>query len=119
MRAKMAGARSLDREQWAAAVNASAKQVHERYTGLSFEPAAPWPSEKLGRPEIVKAGDVVLDAQLVLDVELALVEAEQAMEEFAQLVDEEVDAARAARLRRKLDEATTRVRRALSQRGSS
>ena len=98
-RAVRSGAGALNRERWAAAVDRAAQRVSERFGSHAFEPATP--GEPLGRHVLVGPGDVVVDAQLLLDAERALAEAEQATDEqptHIPINPANVDIARAAGL---------------------
>lgn len=113
-RAALAGARSLNRTEWDRMVKRAADAMHEHYArlGRTFvaEPRAP----ELPRRQhvILESTMLVVDAQMVLDLELALTHAEMLAAEIEQLASEDVDSARRARLMRTIE----RCREAIAKR---
>lgn len=124
LRVVEAGASSLDGKRWSATVGEAVKAVedHDRdlYGPGAFDPAsAPRVPRLSARPVYLPPGQVVIDAQTILDVERALTEAQQLADELKALASEDVDLARRARLQRTIDQCREAVARKLRGRGEA
>jgi hypothetical protein len=109
-RAAFAGGRPLDPERWRAIVD----QAVDRARPCASE--FPERISRKPRLEIVEPGDVVLHAYEVLGLEMRLVEAEQLANELLTIADEDVDKARADRIRALIGRSVIAVENVLRQR---
>lgn len=112
------GARRLDIAKWRGLVEEAAKLLEKSHSSLSeFAVCAP---SKLPKSRIVdvRSTQMVVDAQLLLDLERALAEAEMLRVELEEMAAEEITRWRDARIRRQLDEAIVRVQQRLLRESS-
>lgn len=124
-RAAMAGGHGGDPgERWTRIV-AEAIETEERHhaelVASAFKPARPDLKPEV-RHVLLRPGQVVVDAELVLNVEMALVEAQQLADEIKAMASEdakEVDAARRVRLLHIIEQCRERVARKLRGRGEA
>lgn len=117
MRTLKAGARMLNRERWEKHVDEAERAMDEHRSAFtSFAAAvAAMPALAMDRTRVVRLRptQMVVDAQLVLDLERALAEAEMLRAELEQLAVEEIEEARNWKLRRVLDQAIVNVQQRL------
>ena len=116
---KLAGASRLNESRWRQLVDEAIAGLEKRRASWSFIDPAPASTWRSQRHVAVEEGDAVIPAQMVIDLELALVEAQQLEAEIRELAAEDLSESRRARLLAALERCREAVRRNLKQRGEA
>lgn len=110
-RAMRHGARRLDHERWQQLVAKAELAVDDehRFRTSSFSATEVLPSLMRTRPVTLRPTQFVIEAQDVLDLELALTEASMLAAELEEHASEDLDGARRARLLRTIETARRKI----------
>lgn len=106
-RLRLIGARTLNRDEWARAVTEAVTAVEARDVAMRgrFDASAdPILVKHSTRPVWLRPWQLVVDAQLVLGAEMALVEAEELLRRIENLAGDDLDSARRFRLQRTIEQ---------------
>jgi hypothetical protein len=104
------GARPLDTDRWLGLVEESARLLErQRPVWADIDPAPLINDPPKARPVYILPEQVVVEAQLLLDLELALARAEEVSTELRELAAEEIDKTRRTRLQQTIATAIERI----------
>ena len=105
-RLRLIGARHVDRDEWAKIVADATARLEERNSRwISFAAAEASPTcvPNKPRPMFVRPDQMVVDVQVLLGVEMALVEAEESLRDIEDLARDDIAESRRARLLRTIE----------------
>ena len=111
-RARIAGATTLDREQWGSIVARAEAIERLRWPSFALEPeSAPVPERPRSEYVHLGPGQMVIDARMVLNIEAEFALAEEIQDEVRRVAADDMCESRRARLLRTIDEFRERIAR--------